>query len=297
MDTIEGMRVFAAVAAENSFTRGARRIGISTKLASKYIRQLEERLDIQLFNRTTRNVALTDVGRAYYDRCLPLLDQFDEVEDAVKDRHKTPAGLIRMTAPTGFGEAILTPALAEFLTLYPGINVELILTNQHMSLVEEGLDLAIRIGTPKDSTMMARKLAPMRVVFCAAPSYLKKYGRPPHPSHLDQHACITDTNFRGGSMWPYREGDHVEHVRVTGPFAVNTPKSACDMARQGLGISLSPLYIATPYIQDGSLEALFEQHEAFDFGVHALYPHNRHLSARIRVLVDFLAEKCRNLPD
>ena len=297
MDTIEGMRVFAAVAAEESFTRGARRLGITTKLASKYVRQLEVRLGCQLLNRTTRSVTLTDVGQAYYDRCGPLLEQFDEVEDAVRDRHKAPAGRIRMTAPTGFGEQILTPALAAFLRRYPEIRIDLTLTNATLSLVEEGLDLAIRVGSPGDSTMMARKLAPMRIVYCASPDYLARNGRPNSPAALADHACLIDSNFHNGNQWPYLEAGETRRVKVAGPFSVNTPKAACDMAVAGLGISLTPHYAAAPRVAEGALELLFEDCELDAFGVYALYPHNRHLSARIRRLVDYLAEYCnRYLP-
>ena len=293
MDTIEGMRVFAAVAAEQSFTRGARRLGITAKLASKYVRQLEERLACQLFNRTTRSVALTEVGQAYYDRCLPLLDQFDEVEDAVRDRHHTPAGLIRLTAPTGFGEQILTPALAGFLERYPDIRLDVTLTNATLSLVEEGLDLAIRVGSPGDSTMIARKLAPMRLVFCASPEYLARCGHPASPEDLANHACLVDSNFHNSNLWPYKEEGEVKRVRVDGPFCVNTPRAACDMAVAGLGISLSPHYAAAPRVADGKLQLLFEDRELDAFGLYALYPHNRHLSARVRALVDYLADYCR----
>ncbi|WP_218044561.1 LysR family transcriptional regulator [Aestuariispira insulae] len=290
------MRVFVAVAAEQSFTQGGRRIGISNKQASKMIQRLEQELGCQLFNRTTRSVALTDIGRAYYERCQPLLDQFDEVEEAVKNRHRTPGGVIRVTAPTGFGEQILTPALAPFLRQYPEIQVNLNLTNVPLSLVDEGLDLAIRVGSPGDSTMMARKLAPMRLVFCAAPSYLVEHGRPQSPEDLGRHKCLIDSNFHSGNLWPYQVNGDIRRVRVSGPFAANTPKAACDMAVAGLGISLTPLYAAGPMVARGELELLFEENELEGVGVYALYPHNRHLSARVRVLVDYLADYCRDLP-
>lgn len=289
MDTITGMRTFVAVAAERSFTGGARRQAISTKLASKYVRQLEERLGAQLFNRTTRSVSLTDVGRAYYDRCLGLLDQFDEVEAAVQDRHGRPSGPIRMTAPTGMGERDLTRALALFLQRHPAIKVDLHLTNRLVSLVEEGFDLGIRIGSLDDSTMVARKLAPMRVVFCAAPAYLERAGRPGHPAALATHACIIDTNFRTVPHWPYRDGGRRELVRVDGPLRVNTPRATRAMAEAGLGIALCPHYIVRGAVAAGRLELLFEEFEAFEFGVYAFYPHNRHLTGRVRALVDFLA--------
>ncbi len=289
MDTITGMRTFAAVAAESSFTAGAKRLGISTKLVSKYVRQLEERLGVQLFNRTTRSVALTDVGQAYYVRCLGLLDHFDEVQDAVRQRHGRLEGRIRMTAPTSFGELDLTRALAAFLIREPGVRIDLELNDRRVSLVEEGYDLGIRIGSLQDSSMIARKLAPMRVVVCAAPDYLACAGAPAHPNELSDHTCIIDTNFRTAPLWPFRVDGETINVRVDGRFRVNTPRAACEMAVAGLGIALCPLYAAGPAIEHGSLIILFPDHEAFDFGIYAIYPHNRHLTGRIRALVDHLA--------
>lgn len=289
VDTIDGMRAFCAVAVEDSFTGGARRLGLSTRLVSKYVRQLEERLQVQLFNRTTRSVSLTDVGRAYFQRASALVEQFDEVEAAVQDRHGTPAGRIRMTAPTSFGEDRLPAMLAPFLEKYPDIRVDLDLSNRNYSLVEEGFDLAIRIGSPPDSTMMARRLAAMRVVTCATPEYLDQYGRPADPLALATHNCIVDTNIGAAPTWPYRVGGRTVSVRVSGQFYVNTPRAACEMALQGLGITLCPYYVAGPFVESGALEVLFADQEYYDFGVYALYPHNRHLTGRIRLLVDHLA--------
>lgn len=295
MDTIEGMRTFAAVAAERSFTSGARRLGISAKLASKYVRQLEERLGAQLFNRTTRSVALTDVGKAYLDRCVSLLQEFEEMEATVHDQQASPAGRIRMTAPTSFGEQELTRALASFLSEHPKIQIELNLTNRHVSLVEEGYDLGIRISNLADSTMIARKLASMRVVVCASPDYLARAGRPEHPAALATHACIIDTNYRDAPNWTFAFGDRTEVVKVDGPFFVNTPRSTCEMAVAGLGIALCSMHVARKEIEAGRLEVLFAEHEAYNFGVYAIYPHNRHLMARIRALVDHLAVSFRAL--
>jgi DNA-binding transcriptional LysR family regulator len=293
MDTIEGMRSFAAVAAESSFTNGGKRLGLSTKLVSKYVRQLEERLGVQLFNRTTRSVALTEIGQLYYERCLVLIEEFDEVESAVQDRHHRARGRIRMTAPTGFGEQHLPHLLAGFLRQEPDISIDLELTNRRVSLVEEGFDLGLRIASLTDSTMIARKLAPMRMVICAAPEYLKRTGRPGHPAALTTHDCIIDTNFRTASNWPFLIDGARTSVSVKGRFRVNAPRAAAEMARAGLGIALCPLYAVQAYIDTGQLEILFADCEALDFGIYAIYPHNRHLTARVRVLVDYLALQLR----
>ena len=158
MDTVEGMRTFAAVAALGSFTGGARQLGMSTKLASKYVRQLEERLGAQLFHRTTRSVTLTETGHTYFQRCRPLLDQFDELEGLVQARHSELAGPIRITAPTGFGSTQLVEALRPFQAAHPKVGIELHLSDHHVSMIEQGFDLAIRFGALKDSALVARKL-------------------------------------------------------------------------------------------------------------------------------------------
>jgi DNA-binding transcriptional LysR family regulator len=289
VDTIDGMRAFVAVANARSFTAGGERIGLSTKLTSKYVRQLEQRLGVPLFNRTTRSVRLTDDGQAYLTRCARLLDEFDEVEAAVQAKQTQPRGKIRLTAPTTFGERDLTRALGDFLRVQPEITIDLEMTDRNVSLIEEGFDLGIRIGSLTDSSLIARKLAPARIVVCAAPDYLDRAGRPSYPQDLADHTCIVDTNIRGVPNWPFLIGGEPVTVRINGRFSANTPRAAAEMAVSGLGIALCPMYAAAPAITAGKLEILFAENEAFDFGIYAIYPHNRHLTARVRVLVDHLA--------
>lgn len=295
MDTIEGMRVFAAVAAEGSFTRGARRSGLSIQTASKYVRLLEQRLKAQLFDRTTRSVTLNDTGRAYLERCLELLDQFDEVEAAVRAEHGVLAGRVRITAPTTFGERILVPTLAELLRLHPDLRIELDLTDRRVAIVEEGYDLAVRIGSLEDSALIARRLAPMRVVVCASEDYLERRGEPSHPNELGEHDCIIDTNFRAERQWPFLIGEDIVRVGVDGPFQANTPEAARQMALAGVGIAMSPMYAVNADVVSGRLRVLFADFEALEFGVYAIYPHRRHLSARVRAVVDHLAMRFRQL--
>ena len=204
MDTIQGMRTFAAVAAHQSFTDGAKRVGISTKLASKYVGQLEERLGAQLFNRTTRSVTLTETGRSYYDRCLPLLEQFDELEGLVRDNQSELAGRIRITAPTGFGSSHLVRMLKPFQAAHPKVSIELHLSDHHVSVIEEGFDLAVRFGNLKDSSLVARKLRDMRIVCCASPAYLKEHGVPKDPAALTTHNCLLQSISGHGDTWEFK---------------------------------------------------------------------------------------------
>jgi DNA-binding transcriptional LysR family regulator len=290
MDTIEAMRAFAAVAQDGSFTAAAERLGRSTRLVSKHVAQLEARLQTRLFNRTTRSVTLTDVGTAYLERCRPLLVEFDELEAVVLEEQTDLSGPIRLTAPTGFGTIRLIPALNDFLMRQPGIRVEVRLTDVPVALVEEGLDLAIRIGAPQDSSLMARRLAPMPMVVCATATYLDTHGRPQHPRDLADHHCLIDLNQREPYVWRFGpEGDAIA-VSVLGRFAVNSPAANAVMVQQGLGIARCPLYQVQAALETGTLERLFQGYETTVSGVYALYPYNRYLTARVRALIDHLAD-------
>jgi DNA-binding transcriptional LysR family regulator len=288
MDIIEGMRTFAAVAAEKSFTDGAKRVGISTKLASKYVGQLEERLNAQLFYRTTRSVTLTETGAAYYDRCTPLLEQFDELEGLVQERQTELAGRIRITAPTGFGSSQLVRMLQPFQAAHPKVSVELHLSDHHVSVIEEGLDLAIRFGNLKDSTLVARKLMDMRVVCCASPEYLAACGAPQDPAALSTHNCLLQANGGNADIWEFKGADGTYPVAISGNFRANSPLAVAHMAADGLGIGRVPFYTAQPFVADGRLKLLFEKEEAKVIGLYAVYPPSRHLTARIRALIDHL---------
>lgn len=291
MDTLIGMRVFVAVATQKSFTVGAKRVGISAKLASKYIGQFEERLGAQLFYRTTRTVNLTETGVAYLERCVPLLEQFDDLERAVQSRQTELAGRIRITAPTGFGATQLVHLLKPFQIAHPGVNVELHLSDHTVSVVEEGFDLAIRFGALKDSNLVARKLMDMRIVCCASPDYLKEHGTPRDPAALQTHNCLLQNMSATTDHWEFKGQTGPNTVPVTGNFKANSPLAIANMAADGLGIGRVPFYTAEPFLKDGRLQLLFESQEIKVSGLYAVYPPSRHLTARIRALIDHLAEQ------
>lgn len=288
MDTIEGMRTFVAVASQGSFTGGAKRLAISTKLASKYIRQLEERMGVQLFNRTTRSVSLTETGTAYFARCVPLLEQLDELESLVQERQAELAGLIRITAPTGFGSTHLTKALLPFQASHPNITLDLHLADHYVPMIDEGIDLAIRFGRLQDSSLMARKLMDMRIVFCASPQYLAEHGTPKTPADLSSHRCLLRSSRKDPNSWRFKLDGKIETIRVQGPFTSNAPLAVARMAVGGLGIGTLPLYTAEPFLENGTLKLLFEEQEADVTGLYAVYPPSRHLTSRVRALIDHL---------
>ncbi|TDF42221.1 LysR family transcriptional regulator [Alteromonadaceae bacterium M269] len=290
MDTIKCMNTFVAVASQKSFTGGAKRLSISTKLASKYVQQLEEKLGAQLFNRTTRSVTLTDIGQAYFDRCVPLLDQFDELEGLVQERQSELAGPIRITAPTAFGSKELVEAILPFQLKHPKVLIDLHLSDQRVAIVEGGFDLAIRFGQLNDSSLIARKLMDMRIVVVASPEYIKRHGRPQHPKALSTHNCLLQMASVDPEHWKFRIDGNIETYRVNGTFHGNSPRAISHMALGGLGIGMCPLYVVEDYINEGKLELLFEDKEASEFPLNAIYPPSRHLTARIRALIDHLAE-------
>lgn len=293
MDTIDGMRTFVAVAAQESFTGGAKRLGITTRLASKYVRQLEERLGAQLFNRTTRSVTLTDTGRSYFARCGPLLDQFDELEGLVQQHEAELAGPIRITAPTGFGSRELVDAVRPFQLANPKISISMHLSDQHVSVIDEGFDIAIRFGALQDSSLIARKLMDMRVVVFASPDYLAEHGTPTDPSQLTSHRCLILLTSVNPQIWTFRVDGDVASVRVNGTFNANSPRAITHMAVGGFGIGRGPYYATCPFLESGQLRLLFEKQEASATGLYAVYPPGRHLTARIRALINHLAATFR----
>jgi molybdate transport repressor ModE-like protein len=278
LDKIETMRAFAAVAQEGSFTAAARRLGLSTKLVSKYVQQLESRLATQLLNRTTRSVALTDVGTAFLERCRPIIDQFDELDALVRERQTSLAGPIRITAPTGFGSTRLADALVPFTLNHPDVEIDLRLTDSRVAIVEEGFDLAVRVGRLRDSSLIVRKLSEMPLIVCAAPEYLDRHGRPRQPEALATHNCLIDENHSGASVWQFSAGRRGVSVKVGGSFAANSPGARC------------PRYVVEAALDDGELERLLPNFTTDEFVLYALYPPNRHLTARVRALIDHLAE-------
>jgi DNA-binding transcriptional LysR family regulator len=288
MDTIDSMRIFVAVAGQKSFTAGAKQLGISTNLASKHVRQLEARLGAQLIHRTTRRVTLSDTGLAYFERCVFIIDQFDELEGLVQERQSELAGPIRITAPTGFGSRELVEAIRPFQIAHPKVSINLHLSDQHVDILDEGFDLAIRFGPLQNSTLIARKLLTMRLVVFASPEYINTHGEPLHPSDLSTHNCLLQSSSADPEHWAFTVAGTEQKYRVNGSFTANSPRAVAHMAVGGLGIGRCPLYTVEPFLKSGELVLLFEDKMVSVFNLYAVYPSARHLTARIRKLIDHL---------
>ncbi len=289
MDKIDRMRAFALVAKHASFTLAARRLGRSARLISKYVADLEDSLGVQLLNRTTRSVSLTDAGATYLAMCEPLLDGFDELEETVKNAQKSLRGVIRISAPTGFGSVRLAPSLAAFATKHPEVEIDLNLSDRRVSIIDEGLDLAIRIGPMRDSSLKVRQFGPMPLVICASPAYLARAGTPEHPSALATHECILDGNATEPTIWRFNIKGKELAVPVNGRLQGNAPAASARLAAAGVAIARCPAYTVADALKSGELVELFAGHRVTPYVVAALFPQNRRLTTRVRALIDHLA--------
>lgn len=283
----EGISEFVNVAENESFTLAAKKMVISTAQVSRQISALEKRLNIKLFYRTTRKVSLTEEGRVFYQHCRSVLDGLDAAERAVTNLQSKPQGKIKLTAPVTYGEKQILPLLNDFMVKYPDVEVTVNLSNLKVDLVEEGYDLAIRLGKLTDSSMMARKLAQRTNFVCASPAYLNKYGTAHSIAELNKHSCLLGTL----DYWHFKEAGKERNVRVTGKLRYNSGYGLTDAALKGLGIVQLPDYYVEQHIKNGKLVTLLDNYRANDEGIWAIYPHNRHLSPKIRLLVDYFAQQ------
>src|SRR5258708_3798206 len=296
MDRFEELNAFAGVSDARSFTQAARRLGVSSAPVSKLVARLENRLGARLLNRTTRDVSLTDTGRAYLERARHLLDEFEALEGSVRDQGG-PRGLLKASAPMSFGASQLVPALLDFAAAYPEVSLDVSQTDRAVNLVEEGFDVAVRIGELPDSSLIARRLAPVRIVTCASPEYLQRAGTPLEPQDLVGHEAILDTNLRDPLVWRYGLGGDTHEVRVHGRLRFAGAEACVAAARRGMGIASSPAFAAADDLRAGRLVPLLCAYEPQLVHVHAVYPHGRHLAAKVRAFVDFLAQRYAREPD
>ncbi|PKG85114.1 LysR family transcriptional regulator [Colwellia sp. 75C3] len=283
----DGISEFVYVAENESFTLASKKMAISTAQVSRQVSALEKRLNIKLFYRTTRKVSLTEEGRIFYQHCRSVLDGLDAAERAITNLQTKPQGKIKLTAPVAYGEKQILPLVNNFLKQYSDVEVSAYLSNQQVDLVEDGYDLAIRLGKLSDSTMMAKKLGKRTNYLCASPDYLAKHGVPHSISELNKHSCLLGTL----DYWHFRESGREKSLRVTGRLRYNNGYSLTDAALKGLGIVQLPDYYVEKQIENGELVTLLDNYRAPDEGIWAVYPQNRHLSPKIRLLVDYLAEQ------
>ena len=286
MDHLTSMRVFVRVVERGGLSAAAEAERISPTMVGKHVRYLEERLGVRLLNRTTRRQSLTEAGQLYYDRSKHALAEVEAADACVNRMRQVPRGVLRVTAPVSFGAYRFTPALNDYLANYPEVRIELSLNDRIVDLVEEGIDAAIRIGNLPDSTLIARPLAPYRMVVCAAPAYLEKHGRPQNPGELKDHNCLDFLNVPAQNLWPFAVGGGVRHVEVSGSLYVNNGHALRAAAVAGLGIILSPWLLADDDIAAGRLVPLLEEWAAPRKPLHLIYPSTRHMTPKLSTFAD-----------
>jgi DNA-binding transcriptional LysR family regulator len=292
MENLTDIAVFVRVVETGSFTKAAEQLALSRAVISKYIGRLEARLGARLFNRTTRRLSLTEAGTTLYEGSHRALSQIEETEQAISRLQAEPRGVLKISAPMSFGILHIAPALPEFLARFPGITLELRLDDRIVDVVEEGFDLAIRISTLAESTLVARKLAPCRFVITAADDYLKRHGVPLTPKDLCTHNCLIYTYSPKPNLWPFTAPKGGESaVPVRGNLRVNNGLAAREAALRGLGIVMAPTFYVGELIREGRLRALLTDHKVTETAVYALYPERKYLSPKVRAFIDFLAQR------
>ncbi len=290
MDNFTGMAVFARVVEASSFTEAARRLGMSKAAVSKQVSKLEERLGARLLNRTTRRLSLTEVGAAFYERCARIVAEAEEAELAVSRLTATPRGTLRVDVPVDFGIQYLAPLLPAFMLANPELRVDMSFNDRFVDLVDEGFDLAVRIAQLPDSSLVARKLGESGSAICAAPDYWDRHGRPTHPSDLADHNCFAYSYLTTGNEWRLEGPGGDVAVRVSGSLTANNGNVLRQAAVAGLGVVATPVFITCDDLRTGRLEPVLQEYRPPKRGVYAVYPHNRHLSAKVRAFVDYLVE-------
>jgi DNA-binding transcriptional LysR family regulator len=298
MDRLAAMRVFTQVVESGSFAKAAARLDLSTSATSRQVAELESHLRTRLLNRTTRRVSLTESGRAYYERAVQLLADLEEAEQEALRAAVVPRGTIKLTTSVNFGVRHVAPAIAAFLAQHAEVGFDVSLSDRMVDLVEEGFDLAIRIGAAGSENLVARKLGETRLLACASAGYLKAHGVPQAPEDLARHNCFTYEYVTPRNLWRFRDAAGTERaVRVSGNLHCNNGDLLAEAAAQGAGIVFEPAFIVGPEVRAGRLVALLQDFVAPPMPVYAVYPSRKHLSAKVRLLVDFLVERYAGAPD
>lgn len=284
MSIWEGIEEFVTVVECGTFSAAARRLGVSTSFVSRQISGLEERMGTQLVKRTTRKMNLTAEGEAYFQRCAELMNGVREANTLLMEGQTTPRGLIRITAAGLFAERQLAPLLADFMEIYPEVQIEVDFNPRNMDMIEGGFDLAIRYGTLKDSTLTARKLTSRRLSICGSPSYFEKHGHPKTPSELKDHNCLVgNTNH-----WRLKFPDGIREIAVEGRWHCNSGIALVEVACRGLGLTYLPEYFTKEKLDSGELLTTLDDYAVPDMATWLVYPNRQFLPTKTRLLIDFI---------
>ena len=288
MDRFLEMRAFVAVVDAGSFVRAADALGVSKTAVSRLVGDLESRLGTRLLHRTTRRLSLTPEGEVFQERCRSLLDGVEAAEAELSTRSGEAVGQLRINVPVTFGLLHLAPLWPAFMALHPRVVLDVTLADRVVDLVDEGYDLAVRIAQLQTSTMVSRQLTSTRLVLCASPDYLSRHGTPAHPSDIAQHSVISYTLLATGDQWAFQGPQGPVSVKVAPRMRTNSGDTCCAAALQHQGIVLQPTFLVGPHLASGALVEILPQYRSIDLGVYAVYPTRKHLTPKVRALIDFL---------
>ena len=297
MNRFENMATFIRVVEAGSISAAADRLGVAKSAVSRRLKELEGHLGVELFHRTTRKMNLTDTGRAFYHQSVRILEDVIEAEHATSQAHGTLKGSLKIALPSTFGLMHMGPAINEFLQAHPQIEFDLDFNDREVDLMQEGFDLAIRIANLADSSLIARRLAPIQFVMCASPVYLEQRGVPQSPDELIEHQCLVYSLLRDVEYWYLTDSNGREIRTKIHPYLkASTGEFLKDAAVEGLGIILLPSFIAYKEIERGALVQILKEYKLPRMDAYAIYPQTRHLSQRVRAFVDFLVKRFKGTP-
>jgi DNA-binding transcriptional LysR family regulator len=288
MDKLHAMMTFVTIVDSGSLTQAAEVLDTSLPTVVRVLAALEEQLSVRLLNRTTRKIALTDEGRTYLLRCRQILEDIKNAEQNLLDQQSEPTGKLLVSAPLLFGQLYVAPEVIGFLKKYRQVDVDLLLMDRVINLVEEGVDVAIRIGHLADSSLIAVPVGEIRQVVCASPDYIKQNGRPKKPHDISSHHCVHVTGLEFGDRWPFIEKNKTIHVEVSKTFTCNQAAAVVDACQQGLGLGMFLSYQVQAGLKNGRLVTLLEDYETRPMPVNILYPRAKLLSPRVRAFVDWM---------
>ncbi len=293
MDTIAAVRCFMRVVDAGSFSGAGRQLGLAPSSVSRQIADLEEQLGATLFHRTTRKLSLTEAGHTYLERAARIIHEIDEAQLAVARLDGSPTGILRVTMPSGVGRFLLADAVPAFCDRYPAVQIVLSMTDRLVDLVDMGIDLAIRIGRQRDSSLVARKIGESPRVVCGSPAYLKRCGQPKTPAELADHDCLTWREHPGSNLWRFEGEEGRSEVQASGSLFASNADALAAAAIGGLGLVLLPDWNVGLELRDGRLRPVLSNYRAVPAisAIYAVYPRNPHLPPKVRAFIDFLVER------
>jgi len=289
MDRLTSLEVFSQVVECGGFSAAGRKLSMSTTMVSNHVQSLEDRLGARLLNRTTRKVSLTEVGRAYYDRAVQILADIAQADDIAGALQSTPRGTLRIHTHTHMVQFV-APVVAKFLSAHPDVKADLTMGERDIDMIDEGLDIAVRMTPPPDSSLIVRSLATWRHVLCCSHAYLEKFGRPQQLAELAGHNCMRHANYPYGDEWRFvdRKGNPAS-VRVAGNFITNSGEAIRTVALEGVAVCLAAGFVVHDDLESGRLVRLLPEYRPLEISMNAVYPHRHHLSAKVRTFIDMLA--------